>query len=322
MNISSEKIHHINSGLIILSCLIAIYVPFELFLFSYSILGPLHYLTEIGWLHQKGYFTKNKNDYWVLVLACLIFFYWNYFPPKNTTLISDLLFFSLITSVSLVWVKKWFHRIVLGSLMLLATAFLNNSVHFYIWIGVFLPTVIHVFVFTGAFMLFGALKEKSVPGLISIALLIICSLLLFTMSAIHPETPISPTLQKIYMPFHAINFRLIQYFQLEEIRLVKDIFTTSAGFTVMRFIAFAYTYHYLNWFSKTTVIKWHLVPKKHLLTILALWIISCMLYWCDYLIGFNVLLLLSFLHVFLEFPLNVYSFVGIGKEFLALLRQK
>jgi hypothetical protein len=31
-----------------------------------------------------------------------------------------------------------------------------------------------------------------------------------------------------------------------------------------------------------------------------------------------VLLFLSFLHVFLEFPLNIVSFTGIGKEVMAL----
>ena len=34
----------LNSGLIIIICVVAFYIPFELFLFSYGILGPLHYL--------------------------------------------------------------------------------------------------------------------------------------------------------------------------------------------------------------------------------------------------------------------------------------
>ena len=35
-----------------------------------------------------------------------------------------------------------------------------------------------------------------------------------------------------------------------------------AFFKVQAFLAFAYTYHYLNWFSKTLIIKWHQVAKK------------------------------------------------------------
>ena len=82
----------------------------------------------------------------------------------------------------------------------------------------------------------------------------------------------------------------------------------------MRFIAFAYTYHYLNWFSKTSVIKWHQVPKKRLIVIGALWIAAVGFYLYNYSWGFNVLFLLSFLHVFLEFPLNHVTMVGIIKE--------
>jgi hypothetical protein len=90
----------------------------------------------------------------------------------------------------------------------------------------------------------------------------------------------------------------------------------------MRFIAFAYTYHYLNWFSKTSVIKWHLVSKKSLLITIGIWLLSVAIYAYDYSLGMNVLFFLSFLHVFLEFPLNIVSFTGIGKEMLAFRNGK
>jgi hypothetical protein len=32
----------------------------------------------------------------------------------------------------------------------------------------------------------------------------------------------------------------------------------------LRFIAFAYTYHYLNWFSKTDIIRWHVVSQRRI----------------------------------------------------------
>ena len=38
------------------------------------------------------------------------------------------------------------------------------------------------------------------------------------------------------------------------------------------------------------------------------------LYWMDYMLGLQWLLLLSMLHVFLEFPLNWLSFFGIKAE--------
>ena len=92
---------------------------------------------------------------------------------------------------------------------------------------------------------------------------------------------------------------------------MDTIFNSTAGYSVMRLIAFAYTYHYLNWFSKTSVIKWHEVSKKWLVTVFIAWVASVGLYFYDYMVGLKALLLLSMLHVFLEFPLNFRSVQGI-----------
>lgn len=118
--------------------------------------------------------------------------------------------------------------------------------------------------------------------------------------------------------FDLLNFHLINIFHLDNLSEVGDVFVKNSGFVIMRFIAFAYTYHYLNWFSKTSVIKWHQVPKKTFAITIAVWLLSAGLYIYDYNLGLTALFFLSFLHVFLEFPLNVVSFTGIGKE-LSLL---
>ncbi|HXC03890.1 MAG TPA: hypothetical protein VNZ86_04010, partial [Bacteroidia bacterium] len=83
-----------------------------------------------------------------------------------------------------------------------------------------------------------------------------------------------------------------------------------------------YTYHYLNWFSKTTVIQWHKISKLRMGIIAALWAVSVALYRYDYKVGFNWLFLLSVMHVFLEFPLNHTSFVGIFRETKNILSGK
>jgi hypothetical protein len=51
-----------------------------------------------------------------------------------------------------------------------------------------------------------------------------------------------------------------------------------------------------------------------------LWLIACGLYLYDYSTGLSFLFFLSFTHVLLEFPLNITSVVGIGKETLAIAR--
>ncbi|MBL7910169.1 MAG: hypothetical protein JNJ41_03900 [Bacteroidia bacterium] len=307
-------IHHLNTGLIILSCVVAFFIPFELFLFSYGILGPLHYLTEIGWLHKKNYFTKGKYDFVFLGVACVVLVYWNYNPPKNYGLTADIILFSLLSCIAFVFIKDWLYRFVIIALALVFIGFLNNSPMFFTWVAVFLPTIIHVFIFTWAFMLYGVLKERSWAGLISILVLIACSIIIIVVQPGNLFYNVSDYSQKSYTQFGELNYRLINFFNMDQLTNIKQIFTTNAGFVIMRFIAFAYTYHYLNWFSKTSVIKWHLVPKKVLIATIAAWLISISLYIYDYNLGLQVLFFLSFLHVFLEFPLNIVSFTGIGKE--------
>src|SRR5260221_3571770 len=62
------KINVLNIGLMLFSCAAAFIMPFEVFLFAYAVMGPLHYLTEISWLHDRNYFSKGKYDYVVLLI--------------------------------------------------------------------------------------------------------------------------------------------------------------------------------------------------------------------------------------------------------------
>lgn len=320
----TNTIHHLNTILILVSCLISYVIPFELFLFSYGILGPLHYLTEIGWLHKKQYFTKGKYDFIFLIITCLILVYWNYNPPeiKHHGWVADIILLSLLVSIGLVFIKDWLYRFILFFISLIFISVANNSSYYFTWIAIFLPTIIHVFVFTWLFMIYGVLKEKSWAGLISIITLIGCGVLIFTFQPAGLGYTVSSYVQNSYAMFSELNFRLINTFHLGNLTEVSQVFTTNIGFVMMRFIAFAYTYHYLNWFSKTSVIKWHLVPKKTLIVTLLIWLVSISLYIYDYNLGLKVLFLLSFLHVFLEFPLNIVSITGIGKEIFSLSKHK
>ena len=99
------------------------------------------------------------------------------------------------------------------------------------------------------------------------------------------------------------------------------VFFSTFGIMLMRFIAFAYLYHYLNWFSKTEIIRWHKVPKIRFIAVLGLWLIACGLYAYDYSVGLSFLFFLSFTHVLLEFPLNIVSIIGIGQESISIFKQ-
>ncbi len=111
-----------------------------------------------------------------------------------------------------------------------------------------------------------------------------------------------------YGSFQTLNAELIKLFHLGTGASLTEIYDSTAGLTVMRLIAFAYTYHYLNWFSKTSIIKWHEIPKSRVALIAAVWLSSLAVYAYSYDMGMIALYFLSVLHVMLEFPLNHQTF--------------
>ncbi len=360
------KINLTNIGLMVVAMILAFLLPFETFLFAYAFLGPLHYLTEISWLHDRQYFSKGKYDY-VLLLAIGILITYDYFASKwgfhkNFTeyysefnLYGKLLTLGLLSSLLFILIKQpWIKILTLFFLF----AFINkwftpnavapNGVAYLketkltFALTSLLPTLIHVYAFTGLFMLYGALKSRSKTGLWSVGVFLICPLVLIYILPFSNGLGITDFGKTAYYAsgdgFWDLNLNLINKFKLTDLPLLKDkatgetmfyingdpaidakaclpiIFYSKAGILLMRFIAFAYLYHYLNWFSKTEVIKWHLVPRKRLIGIIVLWLLACGLYLYDYATGLMYLFFLSFTHVLLEFPLNMMSIIGIAKE--------
>ncbi|MEI9932601.1 MAG: hypothetical protein WDM89_19200 [Rhizomicrobium sp.] len=72
-------------------------------------------------------------------------------------------------------------------------------------------------------------------------------------------------------------------------------------------LSFVYTYHYLNWFIKADVIRWARMPRPRLMAVAALSVASTAFCLYNYNIGITVLLVVSLLHVLLEFPLNTVA---------------
>jgi hypothetical protein len=359
--VDTHRYDYINIGLMLFACALAFVLPFELFLFSYAVLGPLHYLTEISWLHKRNYFTLKGKDWRILYVAGLVILFFTFFDnismwlagPEVNTLQdlrkanprafnawswmyqhnSGLTFFAFGAALIMILVKSTSMRI--GAYVILglvgfglsesfgATIFGENSkTPFYLLFAIFVPTLIHVFFFTAAFMLFGALKSKSTPGLISVLVLGLCAASFFIIT---PEAffAVSENTRATYglSTFDNLTQNVMEILVPIRVEQWKSmgglgdiIYDSEMGIIVTRFIAFAYTYHYLNWFSKTRIIKWHEVPRAWLISVFVLWAISVGLYYYNYYVGLMALYFLSFLHVFLEFPLNWVSFKGIGEE--------
>lgn len=338
IQLNTNQVNYLNILLMVLSAGLALVYPFETFLFAYAVLGPLHYLTEISWLHDKGYYTQGKNDYLFLVavsaLVSILFFGWVPFAPKGTvefltaTAFFGALFFTLLKNVAARWTA-------LIAAALAALLFLSTRPGL-VFFGLFLPTLVHVFIFTGMFILAGALRGKSASGFLSLLVFtgLACGLLLW--HPVHAGYQAGPYVRDSYgilkedgtgsSPFIALNFYVMRAFHLHDFGNPVGggpafaaaangfLYQNPLALSFMSFVAFAYSYHYFNWFSKTSIIGWHEIPRSRALAILALWVVSIGLYAVNYSLGLSWLFFLSFTHVVLEFPLNQLTLMGLGKE--------
>ncbi len=341
---NTTQLNYLNIGLMLLSCVVAFIIPFELFLFSYAVLGPLHYLTEISWLHKRQCFSPGKKDFIILGIFALLITIPNIFPhfymmwgPKddegrlivteelgNFALSSSrsvpaLIFTAFAGSALLILTKNTIKRFISFLLIAFVAYLFHTEKIMFIVFSVFLPTLVHVFLFTGVFILVGALRSKSTSGILSLAVFIACAASLFLFFPNNITSP-SAYAEKVYdASFLNYSQQLFDAFLHKPVGK-ELIYQSSTGIMLARFIAFAYTYHYLNWFSKTSVIKWHQVPLKSLLVILIIWGLSLILYFTDYRTGLMALYFLSFLHVIFEFPLNFKSFGEVGAQVKLLLK--
>ncbi|WP_375238780.1 hypothetical protein [Aurantibacter sp.] len=320
------KTDYINTFLILFSITLACFYPFELFLFSYAFLGPLHYLTEINWISNKNFFVKNPTWKYIVFIAAFIYA----LPyvlgiPQVKPLINDVLYsvlynyvfkytnalllFILILAIFQTFIKKKWTFYIGALITILISVFLFNNTIYNLFLGLFLPTIIHVFVFTILFMWYGIKKNKSKYGLINVVLMFLIPILLCFINTDIFNYKFSEFTKENYISnnFHILNANMSNFLGFYED--LKFFFYEKVDLKIQIFIAFAYTYHYLNWFSKTTVIGWHknLSIKKTVLMVLV-WLIILACYLYSYSLGLIVSLYFSITHVMLELPLNILTF--------------
>jgi hypothetical protein len=316
---SNSQVERVNGALMVVSCVAAFVAPFHVFLAAYAILGPLHYLTQISWMHDRQYFAPRAaaRRWWlVLVGAAMIVLLYGYVSndllrrPVKPTLEIAMVYLVFATAAFLLFVRHAVNAVAL-TIAVAAGLALFSTARAYALLAYFIITIVHVLVFTAAFVLYGALKRKSRPALVSLGIFAACVASFFLIPA-QPLLAASPRIREMYDFFAPLNEQLNKMFGLEG--------GVYEGLAVMRLIAFAYTYHYLNWFSKTSIIGWHHVTRARAAAIVVLWTAAVALYAFDYTLGLSVLYVLSMLHVLLEFPLNHQTFAGIGTELRALVR--
>ncbi len=336
---NANKIDNLNIFLILASLILAVKLPFQLFVFSYVVLGPLHYLTEINWISNKAFFLKKpKWSAVLLVLSLLIALpllhnlpafnkvlganFLNEAVQKISNYSNNFILIALLFSIGIIHFENW-KNIFLFFIFSVAFSYLIlKYIQFStIIVGVFIPTIIHVYIFTLLFMILGAINSKNIGSIIALIFLIISPLLIFNL----PINLLDYTQAKENTgKFAEVNFsnlaKAIATFLGDKTN--HYVLFSEMGIKIQIFIAFCYTYHYLNWFSKTTVIGWYkIINPTKLFFIFSFWLISVLFYWYNSKAGLLLLFFLSFLHVILEFPLNLLTIKYIAHKLIVKLKQ-
>lgn len=314
---SANRVNHLNIVLMVVACAAALVAPFHLFLFAYAVLGPLHYLTEVSWLHDRKFFTSSRfhRGAWLMLVAVTtavmaIGYVRADLLHRPTSPVVEIGMFLLVFVAASV---ASFIRHPVNAIAVVALAgfgiFLFSRYPAYGILAYLLITIVHVFVFTGFFLLAGATRSKSRSGYVSFAVFLGCAIAALFVPA--PFLRAGDGVRAVYAVFEQLNVVLLRLLGVR----AGNVYDDASAIGVMRFVAFAYTYHYMNWFSKTSVIRWHQVSRVRGIGIAAAWLGGVGLYLFDYRLGFAVFYVLSVVHVMLEFPLNHQTFVGLVRGF-------
>jgi hypothetical protein len=324
----NKHIDALNIGLMLISVVLALILPFKLFLFSYAVLGPLHYLTEIGWLRKRNFFTHGKGAPWILTAFALLTTLG--FLAVGTKYLTGniyvflarhlphLILLAFVCALITLLVKNWKLQVFYSLIATIAVLSLQGLPHWLIFICALLPTMLHVYVFTGAFIMVGSIRSKSKLGWVSLLVFIAVPFLLLFIPDQYIASGLTDKIGGVIQQsgFATLNRDLSSFFGIGE----NFELASPAARRVQALIAFAYTYHYLNWFSKTGIIKWHEVSKGSLIISGVIWVGSVGLYIWDFQTGLLALFFLSLMHVYLEFPLNHRSFGEIGNAVVRIFK--
>lgn len=297
----------IHLGLMLLAFAASYLVPFELLLLAYVVLGPAHYFTEISWLHDRSYYLPHRGIAAVLaiiaVIAALI---------DNASWFGLAMWGALVVCAMLAATTSAIESMLLFMVAIVLSAIMYSSGSSLAVIGILIPTLIHVSLFTLVFMVLGAHRSGSrvQAALVVVYLLAVATILLLPPTA---EIRISSFARVGQDYFGNVGPALGRLFGVSG--LVLDTRLTSL-------LAFVYTYHYLNWFIKADVIRWTEVPRARLAAMAAASAASTALYFYDYAFGFTFLLALSLIHILLEFPLDSLALRQLGAAMQGAVRAR
>lgn len=325
---NSKRVDYLNIALILLSAILAFQFPLELFIVAFVFLGPLHYFTEINWLDKKNYFIDGPKRLWLWIglsasiLLMIPKFY--FFLSGHTsgelydamvtfnTWTNACYFLSFVAAVGFVMIRKRIYWVALLIPAFAVAVLFNANPMYSSLIGLFLPTIIHVYFFTLIFMIYGAKKSKSGPGFFSVILALLIPAIIFGIDIPGDAFQFSNWMKDTYVStgMYRTPLKTAEFFGWKNENSFN--FNQTLELQLMTFLSFIYLYHYLNWFSKTSLIQWHksLTIKRSIL-IAGTWASLLVLLYFNFEMGLWIAILFSTIHVILEFPLNILSIKGL-----------
>jgi hypothetical protein len=284
-------------GLMLAALGFAYLVPFELLLLAYVVLGPAHYATEISWLHDRKYFLPQRGVAIALaavaIIAALI---------ENAAWFGFVMWSAFVLCVLIAATTTMMQAVLFVIAAIGITAALAMHGASLAVLGVLLPTLIHVSLFTLVFMTLGAYRSGARVQWVLVALYV--GAILLILLAPPSAATLIPSFAKAGESYFAnVAPALGRLLGISGLRLDTRLASL---------LAFVYTYHYLNWFIKAEIIHWNRMSKERLLLVIAASAASTALYFYDYAFGFTVLLAFSLAHIVLEFPLNGLALRQLG----------
>ena len=300
--------HLVNLGVLLFSALAAWAAPLQTFILAYAVLGPFHYLTEIAWLEKKDFYFGNgvispRHYGWISFLLCIVasadLYFKRGWAPYAIGALIVLSLGALVKNIP----------VLLGALALVFATKL--FVHGYgLFIAAFVPTIVHVYVFTLIFLLSGAIGSKrlSLLAWVNPLLLLTIPLLLMRVRGWGGMPgPYWMSSETIFASLHEYIAGLLGLGMHFDAHKALE----PNALLLFRFLAFIYLHHYLNWFAKTELLAWHKLSRRGWTVVLGLYTVSLATYAYSFAAGFYAAYFLSLLHVLLELPLDWRGGAGI-----------
>lgn len=272
--------------------------PLETFLLAFCVLGPAHYLTELEWLAERRFFTTAAAARGLgalsLLGAALATALEAGVVPDSSRWPAQVVALAVLGAALGVLVRP--ERPLLpaalsasGVVVLAGTSWAKAV---FVLLGVLLPTVLHVAGGTLLFLLSGSLRRGDLGD--RVALVVMLGASAWLLASPSPVVASAEVTQRYQEGFGWLDAQLAEL-------------TGLARPALVRWLAFAYTWHFLNWFGKLGT-TWR--PRRWPL-LLGGWALAVTLYAVNPTWGFWFVAWPNLAHVLLELPLNLRTARGL-----------